>query len=67
MDSVDAIKMLIKERGLKREDIFSSKARASECLNRKRPLTIATIRKLHFEYGVSAEILISPYRNNNDD
>jgi HTH-type transcriptional regulator/antitoxin HigA len=50
------------EKGLKRQDLFPAKSRASECMRRKRPLTIAMIRKLHFEHGIPAEILIAPYR-----
>lgn len=66
-DSVDAINRLMVERRLKRSDIFPSKARASDCLNRKRPLSIYMIRKLHFEYGIPAEILISPYKKTEEN
>lgn len=62
-DSVDLIQELMDRRNLKRSDIFSSKARASEIMSRKRPLTIELIRKLHFRFGLPAKVLISPYRS----
>ena len=33
----------------------------AEVLNRRRPLTIEMIRKLHAGLGISAEVLIRPY------
>lgn len=62
-DAIDAIQRLMETNGLARKDIFPAKSRASEYLSRKRPLPIATIRKLHFEHGIPAEVLISPYRS----
>lgn len=62
-DAIDAIQRLMARTGLKRKDLFPAKSRASECMCRKRPLSIATIRKLHFEHGIPAEVLISPYRS----
>lgn len=61
-DAIDAIQRLMETKRLARKDIFPAKSRASEYLSRKRPLSIATIRKLHFEHGIPAEVLISPYR-----
>lgn len=61
-DAVDAIQHFMDKNGLRRSDIFSSKSRASEVMNRKRPLTLSMIQKLHFIYGLPAEVLISPYR-----
>ncbi|THV10586.1 hypothetical protein [Rhizobium rhizophilum] len=61
-DAIDAIQRFMDERGLKWKDLFPAKSRASERMRRKRPLSIATIRKLYFEHGIPAEVLISPYR-----
>jgi|GEM_PF-4910335 len=61
-DAIDAIQRLMDKKGLKRKDLFPAKSRASEYMSRKRPLSIATIRKLHFEHGIPAEVLIAPYR-----
>lgn len=62
-DAIDAIQRLMETKKLSRKDVFPAKSRASEYLSRKRPLSIAAIRKLHFEHGIPAEILISPYRS----
>ena len=42
-------------------EIIGGKSKASEILNRKRRLTLAMIRKLSKELGISAEILIKEY------
>lgn len=36
------------------------KSRVSEILNGKRDLTLNMIRRLHFDLGISADLLISP-------
>ena len=36
-------------------------ARVAEVLNRKRPLSLEMIRRLHTGLGIGAEILIQPY------
>ena len=49
--------------GLARRDLeqyIGGKGRVSEVLNRKRPLTIQMIRKLHDGLGIPAEVLIRP-------
>ena len=43
-----------------------SRARVSEILNRKRPLTMEMIRSLHEGLGIPAEVLIQPYRTFKD-
>ena len=43
-------------------DIIGSRARVSEVLNRKRPLTVAMIVRLREELGISADILTGPHR-----
>ncbi len=61
-DPIDAIKLKMEEEGLKRKDLapyFGSISRVSEVLNRKRPLTLDMIRKLHRGLGISAETLLA--------
>jgi HTH-type transcriptional regulator/antitoxin HigA len=63
-DPVEAILYHLESRGLSRRDLepfIGSRARVSEVLNRKRPLTIGMIRKLHNGLGIPAEVLIQPY------
>ena len=60
-DPIEAIKLRMQQRGLSRRDlekVLGSKSRASEVLNRKRPLTIEMIRRLHSLWGIPAESLI---------
>lgn len=63
-DPIEAIFYYMESRHLSRSDLepyIGSRARVSEVLNRKRPLTIYMIRKLHAGLGIPAEILIQPY------
>ncbi len=63
-DPIEVILYYMESRGLSRADLepyLGSRARVSEILNRKRPLTIYMIRKLHAGLGIPAEILIRPY------
>jgi HTH-type transcriptional regulator/antitoxin HigA len=63
-DPIEAIFYYMESRGLSRGDLepyIGSRARVSEVLNRKRPLTIYMIRKLHAALGIPAETLIQPY------
>jgi HTH-type transcriptional regulator/antitoxin HigA len=63
-DPVEAILYHMESRGLSRRDLepyIGSRARVSEILNRKRPLTMELIRSLHLGLGISAEVLIQPY------
>ena len=53
------------ERGLRQRDLapfFGSPVRACEVLARKRPLTLAMIRRLHEGLGIPAELLIAVVR-----
>ncbi len=62
-DPIDAIKLRIEQRGLTRrdlEEVLGSRSRVSEILNRKRPLTLEMIRRLHRQLGIPAESLIKP-------
>jgi HTH-type transcriptional regulator/antitoxin HigA len=64
-DPIDAIKFRMEQMGLTRNDLIDtigSRARVSEVLNRKRPLTVAMILRLREKLGISADVLIGPQR-----
>ena len=64
-DPIEAIYYFMESRGLTRVDIepyIGSRARVSEVLNRKRPLTLSMIQRLHTGLGIPAEILVQPYK-----
>jgi HTH-type transcriptional regulator/antitoxin HigA len=61
-DPIEAIKIRMTEKGLKRKDLtvyFGSSSRVSEVLNRKRQLTFEMARKLRKGLGISAETLLA--------
>jgi HTH-type transcriptional regulator / antitoxin HigA len=63
-DPIDAIMYHMESRGLSRRDLepyLGSRARVAEVLNRKRPLSLEMIRRLHTGLGIAAEVLIQPY------
>ncbi len=63
-DPIDALEYYLESRGLVRKDLepfIGSRARVSEILNRKRPLTLSMIRRLENGTGIPASILIQPY------
>jgi HTH-type transcriptional regulator/antitoxin HigA len=63
-DPISALEYYLESRGLSRRDLepyIGSRARVSEVLNRKRPLTLRMIQRLHQGLGVPAEVLIQPY------
>ena len=63
-DPVEALRYYMESRGLSRADLepyIGSRARVSEVLNRKRPLSLEMIRRLNGGLGIQAEILIRPY------
>ncbi len=63
-DPIDALLYHMESRGLTRRDLepyLGSRARVAEVLNRRRPLTIEMIRKLHAGLGIAADVLIRPY------
>lgn len=63
-DPVEAILYTIESRGLVRRDLepyLGSRARVAEVLNRKRPLSLTMIRRLHTGLGIPAAVLIQPY------
>lgn len=64
-DPIAAIQLRMSMGGLVAADlaeVLGSRSRASEILNRKRPLTLDMARKLHVAWGIPAEVLIRPYR-----
>jgi len=64
-DPIEAIKFRMEQMGLTRrglEPYLGSRARVSEVLNRKRPLSVEMIRRLNAGLGIPAEILIRPYK-----
>jgi HTH-type transcriptional regulator/antitoxin HigA len=68
-DPIEAILYQMESRGLTRRDLepyIGSRARVSEVLNRKRPLTMEMIRNLHKGVGIPAEVLIQPYHTYRD-
>jgi HTH-type transcriptional regulator / antitoxin HigA len=63
-DPIEALIHHMESRGLTRRDLeayLGSRARVAEVLNRKRPLSLEMIRKLHKGLGIPAEVLIQPY------
>ncbi len=68
-DPIEAILYHLESRGLPRRDLepfIGSRTRVSEILNRKRPLAMEMIRNIHEGLGISAEVLIQPYRTLKD-
>lgn len=60
-DPVEAIKFHMEQKGLTPKDlesIIGRRNRVYEVLNRKRPLTLKMIRRLHQDLGIPAESLI---------
>lgn len=57
-DPIDAIKLRMEQRGLTRADLeqlMGGSGRVSEILNRKRPLSVEMMRRLHAELDIPAE------------
>ncbi len=60
-DPIAAIEFRLEQRGLTRKDlepIIGSRARVSEVMTGKRALTVAMIRRVRAELGISADLLI---------
>lgn len=60
-DPVEAIKFRMEQQGLKPKDLepmIGQRNRVYEILNRKRPLTMAMVWRLHTGLGIPAESLI---------
>ena len=62
-DPIEAIKYHMEQRGLEARDLvpyIGTRNRVYEVLNRKRPLTLKMIWRLHRGLGIPAESLIKP-------
>ena len=62
-DPIEAIEFRMEQHGLGRKDLepfIGSRARVSEILNRRRPLTMAMARRLHAGLGIPAACLLQP-------
>ncbi len=63
-DPVSAIKHVMEARSLRQKDfaaLIGSQPRASEVLNRRRPLTLSMIRALSAEWNLPADLLVREY------
>jgi len=61
-DPIDAIKFRMEQSGLAIKDLepmIGKTNRVYEVLNRKRPLTLPMIRRLHRGLGIPAEVLVA--------
>ena len=64
-ETIDAIRYRMETGGYTQADLgrlLGSRQRASDVLNRKRPLTMRMAWKLHREWNIPAEALIAPPR-----
>ena len=64
LDPVEAILYCMEQRRYTQSDLATllrSRSRASEILNRRRPLTLDMVWRLHREWDIPAESLIRPY------
>lgn len=60
-DPIEAINFRIEQLGLSRKNLeksIGSRSKVSEILNKRRPLTLSMIRKLHKNLNIPADILI---------
>lgn len=60
-DAIEAVVFRMEQMGLTRKELepmIGSRARVSEVLSRKRPLTLAMIRRLRRGLGISADVLV---------
>src|SRR5580700_2747650 len=64
-DPIDVLRYAIEELGHTQAElakIIGSRARASEILARRRPLTLQMIQKISTAWKISADLLVRPYR-----
>jgi HTH-type transcriptional regulator/antitoxin HigA len=62
VDPVEAIKFRMEQKGLTRADLakaIGSRAMVAEILSGKRKLSLPMIRRLHEQFGIPAEVLIT--------
>ena len=63
-DPISAIEHVMEARGLRQKDlaaVIGSQSRASEVLNRRRPLTLPMIRALSAQWNLPADLLVHEY------
>lgn len=63
-DPIALLQFVMEQRGLDRaalQPMIGDRGRVSEVMSRKRPLTLAMIRRLQAGLGLPAEILVRPY------
>ena len=63
-DPISAIEHFMEARGLRQGDfaaLIGSQPRASEVLNRRRPLTLSMIRALSSKWNLPADVLVREY------
>ena len=63
-DPISAIEHVMEARGLRQKDlaaVIGSQPRASEVLNRHRPLTLPMIRALSAQWNLPADLLVHEY------
>ncbi|MEW5987656.1 MAG: helix-turn-helix domain-containing protein [Chloroflexota bacterium] len=63
-DPIEMILHILDARGLTRHDLepyIGTRSRVSEILNRRRPLSLAMIRRLHAGLGIPTDVLVQPY------
>lgn len=63
-DPVSAIEHVMEARGFRQKDlaaVIGSQPRASEVMNRRRPLTLPMIRALSVKWGLPADLLVREY------
>lgn len=61
-DPIEAIKIRMEEKGLKRKDLavyFGSSSRVSEVLNRKREMTFEMAKKIRHGLGIPGDVLLA--------
>ena len=64
LDPIDTIKAHMEMAGYRQRDLaelFGSKSRASEIMNRRRPLNLTQVHALVQAWRIPAALLISPY------
>lgn len=64
LDPIEALENYMESRDLSVEDLepyIGSRARVTEVLNRKRPLSLGVIRRLNSGLGISVDVLIRNY------
>jgi HTH-type transcriptional regulator / antitoxin HigA len=62
-DAISAIHHWMEVRGLSQSDlaqVLGSRSRASELLNRKRPLNLMMAKRIHDQWKMPAELLLCP-------